>query len=69
MMRFFFYASPPKVFILGSTMLTTTLSDIEWVGGPGSDSPVVSPVEPPLKACGNDGLGTVLISRSKLRGI
>ena len=39
-MRFVLKASPPNVFI----------------GGPVPNLPVVSPVEPPLKACGNDGL-------------
>jgi hypothetical protein len=57
-------SSPPNVFYRGSTMLTTTLSQVEWVGGPVRVSPgfhfdrlsVASPVEPPLKARGNDGV-------------
>jgi len=32
-------------------MLTTTLSQVEWVGGPVPNLPGF-----PLKACGNDGL-------------
>jgi len=48
-------------------MLTTTLSHVEWVGGPVPNLPgfhfdklsVASPVEPPLKACANDGLQIV----------
>jgi len=41
----------PKCFNRGSTMLTTTLSHAEWVGGP-------VPVSPgfPIRAFGNDGL-------------
>jgi hypothetical protein len=41
------------------------------IGGPVRNSPVVSPVEPPLKACGNDGLWQCyqLQLRNKLRGI
>jgi hypothetical protein len=41
------------------------------IGGPVPDSPVVSPVEPPLKACGNDGLWQCYQTplRSKLREI
>ncbi len=35
----------------GSTMLTTTLSQVEWVGGPVPASPGF-----PIKAFGNDGL-------------
>src|SRR5438309_9071187 len=47
----------PECFYRGSTvLLTTTLSHVEWVGGPVPDPPVVSQVEPPLKTCGNDGL-------------
>ena len=45
----------PECFYRGSTVLTTTLSHVEWVGGPVRGSPVVSTVEPPLKTCGNDG--------------
>jgi hypothetical protein len=54
----------PECFYRGSTMLTTTLSQVEWVGGPARVSPgfppfetlrAVSIVERP-KACGNDGL-------------
>jgi hypothetical protein len=41
-LRFVLKASPPNVFI----------------GGPVPNPPVASPVEPPLKACGNDGLRT-----------
>jgi hypothetical protein len=33
-MRIIFKASSPNVFYRGSTMLTTTLSQVEWVGGP-----------------------------------
>ena len=42
---------PPECFNRGSTMLTTTLSHVEWVGGP-------VPVSPgfPIEAFGNDGL-------------
>ena len=48
----------------GSTLLTTTLSHVEWVGGPVPILPgfhfdklsVASPVEPPIEAFGNDGL-------------
>ena len=41
----------PKCFNRGSTMLTTTLSHVEWVGG-------LVPVSPgfPIEAFGNDGL-------------
>jgi len=41
----------PECFNRGSTMLTTTLSHAEWVGGP-------VPVSPgfPIRAFGNDGL-------------
>ena len=55
----------PECLNRGSTvLLTTTLSHVEWVGGPVRVAPgfhfdklsVASPVEPPLKACGNDGL-------------
>jgi hypothetical protein len=47
-------------------VLTTTLSHVEWVGGPGSVSPGF-----PIEAFGNDGLLEVWNSslRSKLRGI
>jgi hypothetical protein len=41
----------PECFYRGSTVLTTTLSRVEWVGGP-----VPNPPGFPLKACGNDGL-------------
>jgi hypothetical protein len=41
----------PECFYRGSTVLTMILSPVEWV----RISPVVSLVEPPLKACGNDG--------------
>ena len=40
-----------ECFYRGSTMLTTTLSHVEWVGGPVPISPGF-----PLEACGNDGL-------------
>jgi len=40
------------MFYRGSTALTTTLSHVEWVGGPVPDPPGF-----PLQACGNDGLG------------
>jgi hypothetical protein len=61
----------PECFNRGSTVLnihhtslTTTLSPVEWVGGPVPVSPgfppkdgsVRSPVADPLKACGNDEL-------------
>jgi hypothetical protein len=54
----------PECFDRGSTMLTTTLSHVEWVVGPVPDSPgfppkdgsVRSHVADPFKACGNDGL-------------
>jgi hypothetical protein len=54
----------PECFNRGSTVLTTTLSHVEWVGGPVRNSPgfppkdgsIRSPVADPLKACGNDGL-------------
>jgi hypothetical protein len=41
----------PECFNRGSTMLTTTLSEVEWVGGP-------VPVSPgfPIDAFGNDKL-------------
>jgi len=41
----------PECFYGGSTVLTTTLSHVEWVGG-------LVPVSPgfPLETCGNDGL-------------
>jgi hypothetical protein len=41
----------PECFNRGSTVLTTTLSHVEWVGGP-----VRKLTGFPLKACGNDGL-------------
>jgi len=41
----------PECFYRGSTVLTTTLSYVEWVGGPVRVSHGF-----PLKACGNDGL-------------
>ena len=41
----------PESFYRGSTVLTTTLSHVEWVGGPFEVSPGF-----PLKTCGNDGL-------------
>jgi hypothetical protein len=52
------------MFLSWFDLLTTTLSNVEWVEGPVRTSPgfhfdklsVASPVEPPLKACGNDGL-------------
>jgi hypothetical protein len=40
-----------ECFYRGSTMLTTTLSHVEWVGGPVPNPPAFA-----LKACGNDGL-------------
>src|SRR5262245_61569724 len=54
----------PERFNRGSTMLTTTLSQVEWVGGPVRISPGFPLFEPlravsivkRLKACGNDGL-------------
>jgi hypothetical protein len=50
----------PECFYRGSTVLTTTLSHVEWVGGPAClcvtrRQVSVSPGFP-LKACGNDGL-------------
>ena len=51
-MMIFSKLSPPNVLIVVSTMLTTTLSHVEWVGGPVRISPGF-----PLKAYGNDGLG------------
>ena len=41
----------PECFNRGSTVLTTTLSHVEWVGGPVSISPGF-----PIEAFGNDGL-------------
>jgi hypothetical protein len=41
----------PEFLYRGSTMLTTTLSHVEWVGGPDPDFPGF-----PLKTCWNDGL-------------
>ena len=41
----------PECVYRGSTMLTATLSQVEWVGGPLRVSPGF-----PLKAYGNDGL-------------
>ena len=40
----------PECSYRGSTMLTTTLSYVEWVGAPVRGSPGF-----PLKTCGNDG--------------
>jgi len=40
----------PECLNRGSTVLTTTLSHVEWVGGLARISPGF-----PLKACGNDG--------------
>ncbi len=53
----------PECFYRGSTVLTTTMSHVEWVGGPFRVSPGF-----PLKACGNDGPWEDLESplRSKL---
>jgi hypothetical protein len=50
-MRILLCASPAKVLIV-VRLLTTTLSDVEWVGG-------AVPVSRgfPLETCGNDGLG------------
>ena len=47
----------PECFFRGSTTLTTTLCHVEWVGGPGRISPVVSTVELPLKASGMTDFG------------
>ena len=56
-MRIYPKGVTPECFNRGSTvLLTTTLSHVEWVGGPVPVSPVVSPVEPPIEAFGNDGL-------------
>ena len=52
----------PECFNRGSAMLTTTLSQVEWVGGPDPDSPGF-----PLKACGNDG--PRIACRTKPRGM
>ena len=57
-MRIYLKGVTPECFNRGSTMLTTTLSHIEWVGGPVPVSPgfhfdklsVASPVEPPIEA-------------------
>jgi hypothetical protein len=62
----FFELVTPECFNRGSTALTTTLSHVEWVGGPvwtflpgfqPKDGSVRSHVADPLKACGNDGVG------------
>ena len=51
----------PECFYRGSTVLTTTLSHVEWVGGPARvrlDFRFSLRLIRPLaeKACGNDGL-------------
>ncbi len=54
----------PECFNRGSTMLTTTLSHVEWVGGPIPVSPGFPTVREPhrpegnrgIEAFGNDGL-------------
>ena len=53
----------PDCFYRGSTVLTTTLSRVEWVGGP-----VAVPPGFPLKACGNDGLRNEKQIRAATRG-
>src|SRR5262245_57409181 len=50
-MRIYRKRVTPECFNRGSTILTTTLSHVEWVGGPVRGSPGF-----PLKTCGNDGL-------------
>jgi hypothetical protein len=47
---------PRMCFYRGSTPLTTTLSSLSKGRGCSPFSPVASPVEPTLKACGNDEL-------------
>jgi hypothetical protein len=44
----------PECFYRGSTLLTTTLSHVEWVGGP-----VIASSGFPIQAFGNDGLETL----------
>jgi hypothetical protein len=51
-MRIYPKGVTPECFYRGSTMLTTTLSEVEWVVGPVPNIPPGFP----LKACGNDGL-------------
>ena len=65
-MRIYPKGVTPKCFNRGSTvLLTMTLSHVEWVGGPVPNPSVVSSVEPPLKACGNDGqIGDLLNAAS-----
>jgi hypothetical protein len=70
-MRIYIKDVTTECFNRGSTMLTTTLSHVEWVGGPVPISPVVSPVEPPIEDSGmtdskKSGNGSL---RSKLREI
>jgi hypothetical protein len=61
-MRIYLKDVTPECFNRGSTVLTTILSHVEWVGGPVSPGfhfdklSVESPVEPPIEAFGNDGL-------------
>ena len=49
-LSFLLKASPPNVFIWPAYRRAVAGR------GPVLNPPVVSPVEPPLKACGNDGL-------------
>lgn len=46
----------PECLNRGSTVLNTTLSHVERVGGPLPVSLVVSTVEPPIETFGNDEL-------------
>jgi hypothetical protein len=63
-MRIYPKGVTPECFNRGSTVLTMTLSHVEWVRGPVSVSPgfppkdgsVQSLVADPLKARGNDGI-------------
>jgi hypothetical protein len=55
-MRIYPKGVTPECFNRGSTMLTTTLSHVEWVGGPVLVSPGFPTVREPYRAEGNRGI-------------
>jgi hypothetical protein len=55
-MRIYPECVTPECFNRGSTMLTTTLSRVEWVGGPVPVSPGFPTVREPHRPEGNRGI-------------